>query len=193
MGNLDFGNIAIGASIVGLLNLLTVILVKTETILKLVERIKAIIRLDYKARAKRNDDEFRLLGKYEQVSHVRIQKTFVSFFEYGCRWTWDWNSSFEPQNIKGRCAACGQPIYAHFAKGPKKKKDRLSTLIYVGVYCSSEKKECTNRAYFNVLESENNNLSADEIVNKIIYNTILSERTKRISNEVQKLRWQFWR
>lgn len=37
MDNLDFGNIAIGATIVAIFNLAIVILVKTETILKYIE------------------------------------------------------------------------------------------------------------------------------------------------------------
>jgi hypothetical protein len=88
--SLDFGNIAIGASIVGLLNLLIVVLVKTETILKSVERIKASIRLDYRARVKRSDDESRLFKRYEDIARERIRRTFVSFSRYGCQWTWDW-------------------------------------------------------------------------------------------------------
>ena len=101
MDNLDFGNIAIGVSIVGVLNLLIVILVKTETILNSIERIKSIIRVDYKTRVKRSDDELRLLKRYEQIARERIQKTFVSFSAYGCRWTWNWTADLEPQNIKG--------------------------------------------------------------------------------------------
>jgi hypothetical protein len=195
MDNLDFGNIAIGVSFVGVLNLLIVILVKTETILNSIERIKSIIRVDYKTRAKRSDDELRLLKKYEQIAYERIGKTFVSFTEYGCRWTWNWTADLEPKNIKGRCSECGQPVYAHFAKGPIKKSQRLDTLIYVGLYCSGGNKEVcgNNRSYFHVLESENEDLSPDEIIGKILKETITGERTKRIAKEVKKLQTQFWR
>jgi len=194
MDNLDFGNIAIGASIIGVLNLLIVVLVKTETILKSVERIKAIIQLDYRARAKRSDDELRLLNKYEQIARERVRKTFTSFTEYGCYWIWEWTVDSEPKNIQGRCYECEQPVYAHFAKGPSKSK-RLDTLVYVGLYCSSDDNEAcgTNRSYFQVLKSENRNLSADAIVDKIVLDTIISERTKRIIKEVKKLQSQFWR
>jgi hypothetical protein len=195
MDNLDFGNIAIGVSIVGILNLLIVMLVKTETILNSIERIKSIIRVDYKTRAKRSDDELRLLKKYEQIAYERIKKTFITFTVYGCRWTWNWTTDLEPKNIKGRCCECEQPVYAHFAKGPTKKSQRLDTLIYVGLYCPSYDKEvCGNsRSYFHALESENEDLSADEIVNKILIETIVGERTKRIAKEVKKLQMQFWR
>jgi hypothetical protein len=103
MNNLDFGNIAIGALIVGFLNLVIVILIKTETILKYVERIKSVIRLDYKARAKRSDDEIRIFKKHELVARERVRHSYVSAIMWNCKWTWSWSDEFEPINIKGYC------------------------------------------------------------------------------------------
>ena len=101
MNNLDFSGIAIGATIVALLNLIIIVLVKTETILKYVERIKGVIKLDYRSRAKRIDDEIRLLKKYEAVAKERVRRSFVSFEKWNCRWTWNWSEDFEPTNLNG--------------------------------------------------------------------------------------------
>ena len=77
MENLHIGNIAIATVIIGILDLVIVMLVRTATILKAVERIKGIIRLDYKSRAKRSDDEIRISKKHELVTKERIRNSFI--------------------------------------------------------------------------------------------------------------------
>jgi len=77
MENLHIGNIAITTVIIGILDLVIVMLVRTATILKAVERIKGIIRLDYKSRAKRSDDEIRISKKHELVTKERIRNSFI--------------------------------------------------------------------------------------------------------------------
>jgi len=96
MGNLSFGNIAIATVIIGVLDLLIVVLVRTETILKAVERIKGVIRLDYKSRAKRSDDEIRISKKHELVARERVRNSFISKELWNCRWTWNWSKDLEP-------------------------------------------------------------------------------------------------
>jgi hypothetical protein len=192
MNNLDFGSIAIGAVIVAFLNLLIVVLAKTETLLKSVERIKQIIRLDYRARIKRSDEEIKLLKKYSNIAATRTRFTFCSFSRFGCVWTWEWApDKDEPINIKAECGYCDQPIYVHFAKGPE---NHLSTLSYVGIYCSSkcdDEYHRKNRAYFEVSSSIKGN--AEAIVNYLVKEAILSEQTTRIAKVIKSLRRQFWR
>jgi hypothetical protein len=191
MEYLHVGNIAIATVIVGILDLVIVMLVRTETIVKAIERVKEIIKVDYKSRAKRSNDELRLLKKHEQIARERVRKTFISFTQYGCKWTWEWATELDPKQIIGRCANCGQPVYSHYARGPAKKSERLDELTYVGLYCSGGKEsECGNRAYF---ESKTGSIPPNEIVDRILQETIISERAKRVAKEIKKLRFQFWR
>ena len=103
MDNLSFENIAIGTVIVGILNLIIVILVKTETILKYIEKVKGVIGLDYKDRAKRSDDELRITKKHLLVAKDRVRHSFIRMKKWNCSWVWNWSEEFEPINIKGYC------------------------------------------------------------------------------------------
>jgi hypothetical protein len=103
MNNLTIGNVAIATVIIGVLDLIIVILVRTETILKAIERIKGIIKLDYKSRAKRSDDEIRIFKKHELVARERVRHSFLVGWEWNCKWTWTWSENLEPINIKGYC------------------------------------------------------------------------------------------
>ena len=96
MDNLSYENIAVGAVIVGVLNLIIIVLVRTETILKVVERIKGIIKLDYKSRAKRSDDEVRISKKHVSVAKERIRHSFIAMEKWDCKWVWNWSSELKP-------------------------------------------------------------------------------------------------
>jgi hypothetical protein len=78
MENLDIARIAIGAVLVEVFNLAIILLIKTETILKIVERIKGIVGLDYKSRAKRSEDDVRMSKKHAQVARERVRHAFVT-------------------------------------------------------------------------------------------------------------------
>jgi hypothetical protein len=136
-----------------------------------------------------------LLKRYESIAKERIRHTFISFNKYGCVWTWDWTSRLEPKKIRGSCEFCGQPIYSYFAKGPIKKSERPEDVEYVGIYCSSGNKyECgVSRAYFEITTPQNANSTPEEIMQHLIGEEIISERSRRTAKEIKILRWQFWR
>src|SRR3972149_1412191 len=203
MNNLDFSGIAIGATIVALLNLIIVVLVKTETILKYIERIKGALRLDYRSRAKRIDDEIRLLKKYEAVAKERVRRSFVSVEKWDCKWTWNWSDEYEPVNITGHCVGnksdisgktfeCNHPVQSFFLEQTSDEKER--GMARVALLCSQEgdypHKQL--RAEFAVRASVWVNHSAKEAFESFIRKAIDAERDIRIAREIRFLRWQFW-
>jgi hypothetical protein len=206
MNNFDFGNMALGAAIVGFLDLIIVILVKTETILTSVEKIKSILKLDYRSRAKRNEDEVKLLKKYNSVAQERVRQTFTSINLWDCNWTWNWNQNFMPVEIRGFCTGnkgynvnmeftfyeCNHPVYPAFAAGPEK---RLNGYTYLGIYCTDEgvKPHKQSRAYFEVPIERKKQTSPQEICIDFLEKAIMTERDKRIAQEIKKMQWQFWR
>ncbi len=202
MENLDFGNIAIGAVIVGVLNLAIVVLTKTETILKIIERIKGIVGLDYRNRAKRSDDELRIMKKHEQVARERVRHSFVTMERWDCNWNWNWSEDFEPINIKGYCIGdrwvnpelygtdkvfeCSHPVSVDLYQ--RKGKPMLLCIVcsQEGVYPHRQfRAEFATDSTF----AEN----PDEVFQPIISKAILSERDLRIAKEIKRLRGQFWR
>ena len=205
MDNLDIKNIAFGASLVALLDLIIIVLVKTETILKYIERIKEVFRLDYRSRAKRIDDEKRLLKKYQAVAQERIRLTFTSTELWDCEWVWSWSDNFEPENIRGFCTGnidqkdgasysfeCNHPVNFGFAKGPE---DKAYAYVYVGIYCSYGSgiwphKE--SRAYFEI-PTDNENIDPEKLIIERVKTAINSEKDKKVVREINKLRWQFWK
>jgi hypothetical protein len=204
MDNLDISGIAIGATIVALLNLIIVVLVKTETILKYVERIKGILKLDYRSRAKRIDDEIRLLKKYETVARERVRRSFVAFEQWDCKWTWNWSDEFEPINVTGHCVGnkskyselrfeCSYPVQAYYlVQTPEEKKRGF---IRLAVLCGQEgvlpHKQL--RAKFAVTQSTSETLTAREAFESLLRKAIDSERDIRVAREIRFLRRQFWR
>lgn len=199
--DIGFGNIAIATVIVGFLNLVMVVLTKTETILKIVERIKGVIRLDYKSRAKRSDDEKRILQKHAQVARERIRHTFITMEKWKCKWTWNWSENFEPINIRGYCTGndgtdynyeCDQPVYGYISYPEEKDKKFLA---YVVISCTNDSQDVHRwfRADFEVFASDVGDRSAEDVLNEIVSRAILSERELRITKEIKKLRLQFWR
>jgi hypothetical protein len=211
MENLDFGGIAAGAVIVGAFNLVIIMLTKTETILKVVERIKGVIRLDYRSRAKRSADELRIAKKHASVANERVRQSFVTMKLWRCRWTWNWSENFEPINIKGYClgdvgleyhiqnfySACNHPVAAYYTKLKKNVYGRVIEDAWksVGVFCTKggEIGHEQQRAEFDVTNFVYENLTPDEAFEPMIAKAILSERDLRIANEIKKLRLQFWR
>jgi hypothetical protein len=205
MDNLDFGNIAIGAVIVAVFNLAIVVLTKTETILKVVERIKRVVRLDYKGRAKRSTDEVRLFKRHAEVARERVRHSFVTMELWRCKWTWNWSENLEPINIKGFCLGddlfeCNHPVYPYYV--PVDGALRHTEARTIGVTCSNpvtrlQTKGVADRIHnrtrhvFEVIREPASN--SDNTFNTIISRSILSERDLRIANEIKKLRLQFWR
>ncbi len=211
MENLDFGNIAIATVIVGVLNLAIVVLTKTETILKIVERIKGVVGLDYRNRAKRSDDEIRISKKHAQVARERVRHSFITMELWNCRWTWNWSDSFEPINIKGYCLGdvginsdnlrlffrCNHPVEVFYLKPEKDFYGReiKSGFRKFGIFCSQEGESPHKqmRAEFDVSKDIAENNQPEELFQPIILKRILSERDLRIAKEIKKLRLQFWR
>lgn len=201
---MDFSNIAVGATIVGILDLLIVVLVKTETILKYVEKIKQPLRLDYRSRAKRADDEIRILGKHKALARERVRHTFISMRLWHSQWIWDWSDDLEPIDIKGYCTGwedsngttlleCGHPVFIAFAQGPA---DELQGFEHVGIYCSRGEDDTLHRRgrdYFEVPTPDEKTFTASEIVEELLRKAIIAERDLRIAAEVRKLGLQFWR
>jgi hypothetical protein len=204
MNNLDYSGIAIGATIVALLNLIIVVLVKTETIIKYVERIKGALKLDYRSRAKRIDDEIRLLKKYETIAKERVRKSFVTGVQWNCNWTWNWNDDFEPVNVRGYCIGnasdgifesfdCDHPVQAYFVvQTPEEKKRGFAR---VGIYCSQvgilPHKQL--RAHFEIDDAIHQELPAESIIGDLIKKAIITDRDTKIAHEIKVLRRQFWR
>jgi hypothetical protein len=212
MNNLDFGNIAVGAIIVGFLNLVIVILIKTETILKYVERVKSVIRLDYKSRAKRSDDEVRIFKKHELVARERVRHTYITDTIWNCKWTWNWSEKLEPINIKGYCVGdkgrdfldkpiyfeCNHPVNPYYLF-PKEEKGKAppppSNFTTLAIFCSQDgyHPHRQKRAEFEVAKSITQEVNSEQAFQPIISKTILSNRDVKIAREIWKLRLQFWR
>lgn len=212
MNDLDFSNIVVGAMIVGFLNLVIVILIKTETILKYVERIKSVIRLDYKSRAKRSDDEIRTYKKHELVARERVRHSYITDKMWNCKWTWNWSENLEPINIKGYCLGdrkknifneivsfeCNHPVHPYYLF-PKEGKDEdpslPSNFITLAVFCSQDGHPPHRklRADFEVLRSITQEVNSDQAFQSIISKAILSNRDVKIAGEIRKLRFKFWR
>jgi len=195
MENLSFKHIAIGIILVEVFNLVIVLLTKTETILKVVERIKGVIRLDYKSRAKRSDDEVRISKKHAQVARERVRHTFITVKLWNCKWAWNWSDSFELINIKGYCVG-DKRTYINFECNHPVSVDifyRRDNRNAVGIICAQKGHPPHNqiRAEFE-LESDDE-LDADIVFHSIISKAILSERDLKVANEIKKLRLQFWR
>jgi len=205
MENLSFKHIAIGIILVEVLNLVIVLLTKTETILEVVERIKGVIRLDYKSRAKRSDDEVRISKKHAQVAKERVRHSFVTMEIWRCKWTWNWSESLEPINIKGFCLGdvgfeCSHPVYAYYLEGiPSNPNART-----ISITCSNPVTQSTDegvvtsihnrhRHVVEVLKSVTKEDNSYDAFNVIISRSILSERDLRIAKVIKKLRLQFWR
>jgi len=205
MENLTFGNIAVATVIVAFLDLVIVVLVRTETILKAIERIKGVIRLDYKNRAKRSDDEIRISKKHELVAKERVRSAFIAMTLWDCKWTWNWSKDFEPINIKGFCLGkevratkldCNYPVKPFYVVSPEDKTTALineSNFKTLVLRCSNNtnKLHTLNKAEFEMPTKSNG--SADIAFNELISNSILSERDLRITKEMKKINWQFWK
>ncbi|MBK9926997.1 MAG: hypothetical protein IPP66_17130 [Anaerolineales bacterium] len=216
MENLTIGNIAVATVIVGILDLVIVVLVRTETILKAVERIKGVIQLDYKSRAKRSEDEIRISKKHELVAKERVRSSFVIMNLWDCKWTWNWSKDFEPINIKGFCIGdseydrilgktyrieCDQPVNPYYLFPQQDADDKVkneyekSTMGTLAIVCSNSSTYIHKpyRAKFEILKStiskQNSTVTFDEYISK----AILSERDLRVAKEIQKLNWQFWK
>jgi len=212
MNNLDFGNIAIGAIIVGFLNLVIVILIKTETILKYVERIKSVIRLDYRARAKRSEDEVRIFKKHEMVARERVRHSYITDTMWNCKWTWNWSDKLEPINIKGYCLGdkgkdfldrpisfeCSHPVSAYYLfpqVEEGKPAPSPSNFITLAILCSQDgcRPHRQQRAEFEILKSVTQEMNSEKAFEPIISKAIMSNRDVKIAQEIRKLRLQFWR
>jgi hypothetical protein len=212
MDNFDYSNIAIGAVIVGLLNLLIVVLIKTETILKYVEKIKAIIRLDYKSRAKRSDEEIKILKKHELVAREKVRHSYVTDNIWGCKWIWNWSANLEPINIRGYCLGdkkqdildrweifeCNHPVDAYFLL-PQVQEEHENALsskfIKLAILCSQDGHypHRQKRAEFDVLKTETQDSTAWEVFEPIIIKKILGKRDVKIVQEMRKLKLKFWK
>lgn len=182
MENLHIGNFAIATFIVGIFDLVIVMLVRTETILKAVERIKGIIKLDYKSRAKRSDDEIRISKKHELVARERIRNHFISMEIWGCKWTWNWSKELEPINIKGYCTdtGCYQPVEPYYMfpnlnNETAIEEDKKTSLRTLSVQCTSHGAVSFHktRANFDVLKSVALEKNSEEAFKEIISKAIL--------------------
>lgn len=212
MENIDFGNIAVATLIVGILDLAIIVLVRTETILKAVERIKGLIRLDYKSRAKRSDDEIRITKKHELVARERVRTNFVTAETLGCKWVWNWSKELTPQEIRGYCLGhkdenllnrplgyqCNLPVEPYYLipKPIDEPASDPSVFRSLVLYCSNNNPEIIHqreRAEFQFLKSVTNTQNANELFSQIITKFIMTERDLRIAKEIKKLHRLFWR
>lgn len=203
MDNLSFENIAIGATIVGILNLIIVVLIKTENILIYIEKIKGILRINYRSRIKRADEEIKLLKKYNTIARERVKHQFIVMDKWDCTWSWNWSDDLDPINIKANCSGnisktgnytyyCSHPVQPAFLEIESQKDTNKITL---GIYCTQngEYPHEKFRASFDVWRSEVAGLSAEQAVENIITKAILTKRDLLIASETSKLRKQFWR
>lgn len=214
MENLQIGNIAIATVIIGVLDLIIVILVRTETILKAVERIKRVIKLDYKSRAKRSDDEIKLSKKYAQVARERVRNSFVSMVLWNTKWTWNWSDDLQPINIIGFCIGdvgrnflgnmeefyCEHPVtFIYYQKSHNLPN---SDVPLVGITCSNPSEQPIDakltvnihqkvRHTFEVKHEVYHNKSAEEAFHEIISKAIISQRDKNILQEITTIKKQF--
>lgn len=212
MDNLSFENIAIGAGIVGVLNLIIVTLVKTETILKYVEKIKGVIGLDYKDRAKRSDDELRISKKHSLVARERVRNSFITMDKWRCKWVWNWDDDLHPINIKGYCTGdtytdlgysttfkCDHPVepYYYFPiEETNESDDTKKHFRRLGITCLNDTKHYIHisiRESFDILRTISENYNSAEAFEPIITKAIIAERDSLIAKEIKILRNQFWR
>lgn len=200
MDNLDFGNIAIATVIIGFLNLVIVVLTKTETILKIVERIKGVVGFDYKGRAKKSADEIRMMKRRSEEARERVRHSFIHMKKWGCIWTWNWSEDLVPINIKGFCTgkrayssnACNYLVYGYYHFPDKSENSNLAT---IGISCTNNERLSHRpiRAEFEVFMMETEGKTAEEALNAILSKTILAERDFVIAEEIKKLQKKFWR
>jgi len=205
MENLDIGQIAIIVIVVQIFDLVILLLTKTETILKILDRIKGLVGLDYRKRAKRADDEIRISKRHELVARDRVRHSFVTMALWRCKWTWNWSENLEPINIKGFCTGdagfeCSHPVYADYLEGIANSPNTRT----IGITCSNPVTRLQNkgaadsihnrtRHVVEVLKSVTKEDNSYDAFNTMISKAILSERDLRIAKEIRKLRLQFWR
>lgn len=174
------------------------------------EPIKArdlLLSIGYRSRAKRGNDEVRLLGRYERIAKERMQSSFVSMVLWNCRWTWDWSDDLEPTNIQGHCLGrkglrelidrkfdCNYPVRGAIIKHSGK---QIAGINDVGIVCirgKSPHHESLRAVFQDVRIS--GMASPDEVNNAIeteVKKAIINERNLKITREIRKLRLQPWR
>lgn len=199
MENLSVGNIVLlTAFVTELFTLIILVLTKTETILIAVEKIKGVIGLAYKDRAKRSDDEIRLFKKHEQVARERIKHSFVTMEKLDTKWVWNWNENFQPINIKGYCTGdyyknnhylCEYPVNFEITEGE-------NNVHSIWLECSKSTDSDIHTQLRSVLElpsADYKYFRAEDVFEPIISKAILTERDLRIASEIKKIKKQFWR
>jgi hypothetical protein len=194
MDNLNIGHIAAAVVIVEFFNLAIILLTKTETILKIVERIKKVVGLDYKSRAKRSDEEIKIAKRHSQVARERVRHSFISVKLWGCNWFWNWSDDLEPINIKGFCSTCNYPVDVYYYYPDNESPE--AKFRSIGIACSSpENSEMHNqlRSQFEVAKPLTLTHSSGELFQPFITKAIISERDTLIANQIDELRKQFWR
>lgn len=170
----------------------SIMLTKTETILKVVERIKGVVGVNYKHRAKRSDDELKISKKHALVAKERVRHSFVTMELWGCKWT-NWSDNFQPINIKGYCSNCGHPVVGYYLIPPD---DELEPPVArtLGITCSkTDALHEQVRAKLDILRNITKTKSSSAALDEVISNAIISECNLRIAKEIKKLRLQFWR